>query len=72
MVAHADRHVAKVGGKTDLDSFGAEGKADGIGRVVRDGEGLDVDIADAETAAGEEMLGLGEAGTLPSSLWSAL
>ncbi len=55
MVAHAGRHVAEVGGKADLDAFGAKGEAHRIGGVVRNGEGHDFDIAYAKAAPGGEM-----------------
>jgi hypothetical protein len=44
--------VAEVGGDRNLDPFGAERIADGVGGVVRDGEAGDVDIADGEAGAG--------------------
>ena len=58
MVAHARRHVAEIGGKTDFDAFGAKGEAHRIGGVVRNGEGHDLDIAHAEAPAGGEVFGL--------------
>jgi len=45
-------HVAEVGADGDLGAVGAESEAEGIGGVVRDGEGVDVNIADGETLAG--------------------
>lgn len=62
MVAHADRHVTKIGSEADLDPFRAEGEADRIGGIVRNSEGLNLDVADAEAATREKMLGLGELG----------
>jgi hypothetical protein len=46
------RQVAEIGADCDLGAIGAEGKSDGVGRVVRDGERVDVDIADREALAG--------------------
>jgi len=45
-------HVAEVGADGDLGAVGSESEAEGIGGVVRDGEGVDVNIADGETLAG--------------------
>ena len=45
---------AEVGGDGQAQTFGEEAEADGIGGVVRDGEGHDVDISDGERAAGGE------------------
>jgi hypothetical protein len=44
-------HVAKVGADGYLGAIGAKGKADGIDGVVRNGEGVHVDIADREALA---------------------
>ena len=62
MIADANRHITKVGGKTDLDALGAEGKTDGIGGIVRDSKGRDFDVANAKAAASVEMLRLREFG----------
>ncbi len=45
-------HVAEVGADGDLGAVGAKGEADGVSGVVRDGEGVDFDIADGEALAG--------------------
>ena len=45
------RHVTEVGADGYFDSVGAEGEGDGIGRVMRNGKGVDVDIADGKTLA---------------------
>jgi len=44
--------VAEIGADCDFSAVGAEGEADRVGCVVRDGEGVDVDIADGEALAG--------------------
>lgn len=44
--------VAEICADGDFGAVGAEGEADGIGGVVRDGEGVDVDVADGEALAG--------------------
>jgi hypothetical protein len=46
--------IAKIGGDRNLNPFGAKGKTHRIGRVVRDGETGNVDIADGETRTGLE------------------
>jgi hypothetical protein len=46
------RHVAKVGADGNLGAVGTKGEPDGIDGVVRNGEGVDVDVADAKTLAG--------------------
>ena len=48
MMADGIGKIAEIGRDRNLDSFGAKGKSDGIGRVVRDGEAGNVDIADGE------------------------
>src|SRR5271157_2171396 len=58
MVPNVGWHVPEVGSETDLDAFGAKGEADGIGGVMRNGEGHDLDIADAKAAPGGEMFRL--------------
>lgn len=45
-------HVAEIGADGDLMAIGAEGKADGIGGIVRDGKSVNVNIADGEALAG--------------------
>ena len=45
-------HVAEVGTDGYLGAIGAEGEAEGIGGIVRDGEGVDVNIADGKALAG--------------------
>jgi len=44
--------VAEIGADGDLGAIGAEGESDGVGGVVRDGECVDVDIADGEALPG--------------------
>ena len=44
--------VAEIGADGDFGAVGAEGESDGVGCVVRDGERVDVDIADGEGLAG--------------------
>lgn len=51
MVLDAFREVAEVSGDSDLDAVGGEGIADGVGGVVREGEGLDVEVAEVEGCA---------------------
>ncbi|MGB7467646.1 MAG: hypothetical protein WBW14_32470 [Candidatus Acidiferrum sp.] len=46
------RHVAKVGADGNLSAVGTKGEPDGIDGVVRNGEGVHVDVADAKTLAG--------------------
>ncbi|HEY1471137.1 MAG TPA: hypothetical protein VGF61_19000 [Candidatus Acidoferrum sp.] len=46
------RHVAEVGTDGNLGAVGAESETDGIDSIVRDGEGVDVDVADTKTLAG--------------------
>jgi len=48
--------VAEIGDDGDFRAVGAESVADGIDRVVRDGEGIDLDVADLETLAGANVL----------------
>jgi hypothetical protein len=43
--------VAEIGADGDFGAVGAEGEADGIGGIVRDGKGVDVDIANGEALA---------------------
>ena len=40
--------VAKIGADGNLGAIGAEGESDGVGCVVRNGERVDVDVADGE------------------------
>ena len=58
------RQVAEVGGDGHADGFstGVEDEATGIGGVVRDGEGGDIEVADREINAGAEVLDRGEGG----------
>src|SRR6516165_12076893 len=46
------RHVAQIGADGDLRAIGAKGKTDGVGGIVRDGEGVDVNVADSKALAG--------------------
>jgi hypothetical protein len=45
-------HVAEVGDQAELRAVGAEGEANGVGGIVRYGEGVNLDIADGEALAG--------------------
>ncbi len=54
MITDGFREVAEVGGDADAEAFCAEAEADGVGGVVRDGEGGDGDVADGEGLAGLE------------------
>ena len=65
MVSHTGWHVTEVGSESDLDPFGLKRKADWIGRIVGNGKWRDFDIANAEAAAGGEMLGYGQLRRLP-------
>ena len=55
-------HVAEVSGEGHADAVGGEDEAAGVGCVVGNGEGGDVDVADAEVGAGVEELDGGEVG----------
>ena len=59
MEANRIRHVAEIGGDRNLDAFGAEREAYGIGGIVRDGEAGDINIAHLKRGAGREQLELG-------------
>ena len=48
VMLHKLRHVAEVGNDGDFGAIGAKGKADGIGGIVGDREGIDLDVADLE------------------------
>ena len=45
------RHVAEVGADGHLGAVGTKGETDGIDGIVRDGEGVDIDVADTEALA---------------------
>ena len=47
-------HVTEVGDESDVRAVGAEQKAHGVLRVVRDGEGIHDNVAHLEVAAGRE------------------
>jgi hypothetical protein len=47
-------HVAEVGDEGELGAVGTKGEADGVGGIVRDGEGVDIDITDGEALAGRD------------------
>jgi len=53
--------VAEIGADGDFGAVGAEGEADGVGSVVRDGECVDVYIADGEALAGLDRFDAAEA-----------
>jgi len=44
-------HVPEIGDDGHLRAVGAEGEADGVGGVVGNGEGVDVDVTDSEMLA---------------------
>ena len=48
--------VAEIGDDGEFRTVGAKGIGDGIGGVVRDGEGRDLDVADRETLARANVL----------------
>lgn len=50
------RQIAEVGDDGYLRAVYAEGIADGIGCVMRDGEGIDFDVADLKSLAGLNVL----------------
>jgi hypothetical protein len=54
-------HVAEIGADGDLVAVGAEGEADGVGGIVRDGEGVDVDVTDGKALAGVDGFDAAEA-----------
>ena len=56
------RHVAQVGSQRHADALGLEDEAAGIGGIVGNGEGRDVDVADGELGAGVEVLDRGKVG----------
>ena len=58
--------VAQIGADGHLGAVGAEGESDGVGSVVRDGERVDVDIADGEGLA--SLNGLDAAQALPEGV----
>ncbi len=53
--------VAEIGADGDLGAVGAEGESDGVGCVVRDGERVDVDVADGEALPSLDRLNAAEA-----------
>jgi hypothetical protein len=61
MDSHVIRKVAEIGADGDFGAVGAEGEADGVGGVVRDGKRVHVDVADRETLAGLDGLHTAEA-----------
>ena len=54
MEFHRFGNVAEVCNEPDFRSFGGHGKPDWIDGVVGDGEGIDVEIPDADSLAGAE------------------
>src|SRR5260370_874186 len=52
MDSHVVWQVAKIRANGNFCAVGAEGESDRVGRVVRNGERVDVDIADGEALAG--------------------
>jgi phosphoribosylformylglycinamidine synthase subunit PurS len=61
MMAYRIRKIAQISGDRNLDAFGAERESDRIGRVMRDGETGDVDIADREAGTRLEQFEAGRA-----------
>jgi len=55
MDMHGIRNVAEIGGESNFDAVGRYGVADRIRSIVRNGEALDIKIADAESRAGLEV-----------------
>jgi len=53
--------VAEIGADSDFGAVGAEGESDGVCGVVRDGEGMDVDVADRKALAGMDGFDAAEA-----------
>lgn len=45
-------HVAEICADGDLSAVGTESESDRVGGIVRNGEGVDIDITDAEALAG--------------------
>lgn len=56
MEFHQFGEVAEVGDDGDFDAVGAKGVADGIGGVVRNGEGRHFNVANGELFAGADVL----------------
>ena len=56
MMLYEFGHVAKVGDDGDFLSVGAEGVADGVSGIVRNGERGDFDVADNEFNSGADIL----------------
>ena len=55
------REVAEIGADGDFGAVGAEGESYRVGSVVRDGEGVDVNVADGEALTGLDGLDATEA-----------
>jgi len=45
------RHVAEVGADRDLRAVGTKRESDGVGSIVRDREGMNIDVTDRKTLA---------------------
>lgn len=58
---HADGfgEVAEVGGDGHFDAFGTQAETDGVDCVVRDGEAVDLNVADGETGTSLEEFEVG-------------
>ncbi len=50
VLLHQFRHVAEIGDQRELHAARAEGESERVDGVVRNAEGRDFDIADAESA----------------------
>jgi len=59
-------HVAKIGADGDFGAVGAEGETNGIGGIMRDSEGVDVNVTDGEALPGVD--GFNAAETLAESV----
>jgi hypothetical protein len=58
VIAHTDRQISEIGGDADLNALCAEGKANRVGRIVRNGEGPDFNVANLKAMARFKLLEL--------------
>ena len=65
MVLHQLGQVAEIGDDGDFVPVGAESEADGIDRIVGNGEGIDFDVADLKALAGADVFKALDGGFLP-------
>ncbi len=61
------RHIAEVGADGGFGAVSAEGEADGVGGIVRDGKGMNIDIADDKALTG--LNGFDSAEAFAESVW---